>query len=99
MSNWTLVGYDRKEAFERELSPNALQSKLKQYQEALGKEFGVKELLEMERIQATVLVAEAINDFPEFLVHQLGIQGQPGVASAISEGLDAIADALYVSYK
>lgn len=99
MSNWTLVGYDRKEVFERELSPDELKRKLDQYRNTLGKDFGVREMLELEKIRAMTLIAEAINDFPEFLVHQLGQQGQPGVASAITEGLDAIADALYVAYK
>ncbi len=94
---WDFFGFDRRESFEKELDPENLSYELKRYQKALGKEFGLTELLEMKKIQSFARIAEAINDLPEFFVHQIGKAEKCGVFSTFSGGLEAIADAIQES--
>lgn len=68
MAEWNLYGCDRKEKFEESIEPEALVSLLRQYQKVLGDKFGITELLELEKIRAMALIAEAINDVPEFFI-------------------------------
>ena len=88
------VGNERKERFESTIEPDDLVYKLKRYQQKLGKEFGVKELLELEKIRAIALVAEAINDAPEFLLHQIGKARQFSSFNSITDALESVADAI-----
>lgn len=92
MSEFDLVGYDRKEHFEKHLEPYRLGEELERYQEVFETDFGIKELLELEKIKALALVAEAINDAPEFLAHQLGKGGFYKNIRYVSDALDRIAD-------
>lgn len=95
MSEWSLVGYDRKEAFERNLDPESLAMELVQYQYELGKSFGIAELLELQRIRGLALIAEAINDAPEFLAHHIYQAIGEGKLQEIPESIQILADAVY----
>ena len=72
MSEWCLYGDDKREKFESRLEPHSLESELIRYKEVLGEEFGLKELLTIEDLRVKALIAEAINNVPEFLLDQIG---------------------------
>lgn len=93
MGKWDLYGTERKRQFERDLEPAALKKKLFRYQREMGKSFGLTELLALEDIRAKALLAETINDMPEFLLDQLGKMKEEGINSIIPDSLDHIADA------
>lgn len=90
MAEWRLYGSDRKDRFEKELVPDEMAYTLMCYQ----KEFGVPELLELEKIKALALIAEAINDAPEFLLDNVGRAVKEGIFSSVPEALESIADAI-----
>lgn len=94
MATWSYFGSDRKEIFEREITPAALSEALKQYQRTLGKSFGITELLELEKIRAMALIAEAINDAPEFLMHQIGKARSESSFHSISGAIESVAEAI-----
>lgn len=94
MAEWRLYGSDRKDSFEKELVPDELAYTLMRYQKELGMEFGVPELLELEKIKALALIAEAINDAPEFLLDNVGRAVKEGIFSSVPEALESIADAI-----
>ena len=94
MSSWRNFGSERKEAFERKLTPEELQDKLYDYQEALGEDFGIKELLMLEDIRSKALIAEAINDAPEFLLDQVGLMRNGYSVGTISGALSDLAEAV-----
>ena len=94
MPEWNLYGTERKNVFEIELEPNALAATLKQYQRVLGKSFGISELLELEKIRAMALVAEAINDAPEFLLDQIGKAMDDSRFHPISDAIESVAEAI-----
>ena len=68
---WDLYGTDRKDIILADLEPKNLECDLRRYQDYLGDDFGVSELLMLIDIKAKAAIAEAINDAPEFLIHQL----------------------------
>ena len=68
---WDLYGSDRKDILLTDLEPKNLESDLHRYQEYFGEDFGIPELLTIMDIKAKATIAEAINDAPEFLIHQL----------------------------
>ena len=72
MSEWCLYGDDKREKFERRLEPDSLEGELIRYKEVLGEEFGLKELLTLQDLRVKALIAEAINNVPEFLLDQIG---------------------------
>lgn len=72
MSEWSLYGESRREEFEKNLEPESLYCDLNRYRSVLGNDFGICELLQLRDIQAKALIAESINDAPEFLIDQLG---------------------------
>lgn len=72
MSEWCLYGDDKREKFERRLEPDSLEGELIRYKEVFGEEFGIKELLTLEDLRVKALIAEAINNVPEFLLDQIG---------------------------
>lgn len=94
MGKWNLYGTDRKDQFEKELEPTALKSKLLRYQKELGKGFEIVELLALEEIRAKALLAEAINDAPEFLIDQIGKMRKDPANDTITDSLAHIADVL-----
>lgn len=71
MSEWCLYGDDKREKFERRLEPDSLEELIR-YKEVLGEEFGLKELLALQDLKVKALIAEAINNVPEFLLDQIG---------------------------
>lgn len=94
MATWNSFGSDRKEIFEREITPAALAETLKQYQRTFGKTFGINELLELEKIRAMALIAEAINDAPEFLIHHIGGARSESSFRSISGAIESVAEAI-----
>ena len=72
MAEWNLYGSERREIFEESIKPESLFYTLQQYQKTFGKTFSIVELLELEKIRAMALIAQAINDAPEFLLDQVG---------------------------
>lgn len=86
------VGTMRKKEFEQDLTPENLNTKLRQYQNVLGYEFGVKELLMLQDIHAKTLIAEAINDLPEFLAEEITFLQNECDTKTIDRALDDIAD-------
>ena len=72
MSEWCLYGDDKREKFERRLEPDSLEGELIRYKEVFGEEFGIKELLAVQDLRVKALIAEAINNVPEFLLDQIG---------------------------
>ena len=94
MGEWNLYGTDRKNQFEKDLEPAALKSKLLRYQKELGKEFGIVELLALEEVRVKALLAEVINDAPEFLIDQIGKMRKDPANDTITDSLAHIADVL-----
>ena len=94
MSEGCCSGVDRREQFERSIDPEELSATLKRYQKFLGKNFGITELLELEKIRAMALIAEAINDAPEFLMDQLGKARHDSSFHSISDALASLEDAI-----
>lgn len=94
MATWSYYGSDRKEIFERDITPAALADTLSQYQRTFGKSFGITELLELEKIRAMALIAEAINDAPEFLVDQIGKARSESSFRSISGAIESVAEAI-----
>jgi len=72
MSEWCLYGDEIREKFERRLEPDSLEGELIRYKEVFGEEFGLKELLTLQDLRVKALIAEAINNVPEFLLDQIG---------------------------
>lgn len=72
MSEWCLYGNEIRERFERDLKPEYLLDDLRRYQDFFGEEFGIKELLTIEDLRVKALLAEAINNLPEYLLDQIG---------------------------
>lgn len=94
MSEWNYYGSDRRSAFESRLEPDYIAAELKRYQRVLGKTFGIPELVELEKIRAMALVAEAINDAPEFWVDQIGQALSDSKFNAVSNSIDSVAEAI-----
>jgi len=94
MSEWNYYGADRRIAFESRLEPDFIAAELKRYQRVLGKMFGIPELVELEKIRAIALVAEAINDAPEFLVDQIGQALNDSKFNAVSNSIDSVAEVI-----
>lgn len=94
MAEWRLYGSDRKDRFEKELVPDELAYTLMCYQKELGMDFGVPELLELEKIKALAMIAEAINDAPEFLLDNVGCAVKEGIFNSVPEALESIADTI-----
>lgn len=84
---WDFYGAERRSKFEDSLAPQKMAVDLKEYQKYFGKEFGVNEWFKLQEIRAKGLIAEAIGDFPEFLVEQVGKMRN-------SRSVDTIAGAL-----
>ena len=72
MSGWCLFGDEKRESFERDLKPEYLLDDMRRYQRVFGEEFGLKELLALQDLKVKALIAEAINNVPEFLLDQVG---------------------------
>lgn len=94
MAKWSLYGRERKEVFEQALTPEDLSCELKNYQKVLGKCFSIQDLLALHDIRAKALIAEAINDAPEFLIDQIGKMRDAREGDTITGCLSNIAEVL-----
>lgn len=94
MSEWCLFGDKKREAFERDLKPEYLLDDLRSYQRVFGKEFGLKELLEIQDLRVKALIAEAINNVPEFLLDQIGKARNSHEFPSLVTELERIADVM-----
>lgn len=94
MSEWNFYGSSRKDTFEESLEPRRLSIELDRYREELGEDFQIKDLLRVMEIKAIALVAEGINDAPEFLADQIGKMRNDKTGQTISENLSNIAYAI-----
>jgi hypothetical protein len=87
-------GRDRKDAFERGIKPDCLADKLRLYRKEFGNSFTITDLIEIEKVRALALVAEAINDAPEFLIDQIGKARNSYEFPSILPYLESITEAL-----
>ena len=94
MAEWQLYGTEKKEVFESGLFPEELAYTLVQYQKCFGKDFGIHQLLELEKIRALAMIAEAINNAPEFLLDQIGKALHDSNFRAVPNALESIAEAI-----
>ena len=92
--NWDLHGTDRRLIFEGQLEPDKLARELQRYQKVFGKEFKLQDLLQLEEIRSQALVAQAINDAPEFLLDQVGKMRNSHEVDTIATSLRYISDSL-----
>ena len=92
MAKWDLYGKDRKLGFEEGLTPESLSGELRRYQKTLGRNFTVQDLLTLHDIRAKALIAEAINDAPEFLIDQIGKMRDAAEGDTITGCLSNIAE-------
>ena len=94
MSEWCLYGDDKREKFESRLEPHSLESELIRYKEVFGEEFGIKELLTIQDLRVKALIAEAINNVPEFLLDQIGKARNSYEFPSLVKELGRIADVM-----
>ena len=84
MSEWCLYGDDIREKFERRLEPDSLEGELIRY----------KELLALQDLKVKALIAEAINNVPEFLLDQIGKARNSYEFPSLVRELERIADVM-----
>ena len=73
MSEWSFFGSEKRDEMEKDLRPEYLADDLQRYQKVFGKEFGVKELLQLEDIRVKAMIVEALTNMPELLMDQVGV--------------------------
>jgi len=93
-NKWNLYGTERKEIFESKLDPKELKITLSNFQKVFGSSFGIPELLKLMDIKAKVMIAEAINDAPEFLMDQIGKSSDLSVFTSPVDALYSISETL-----
>lgn len=91
---WTFHGTERLKCFEKKLTPEHMANELNMYQDYFGEDFGVRELLYLLDIRSKAMIAEAINDMPEFFMDQAGKMRNSGGVDTITGSLEAIASAI-----
>lgn len=67
--------------FEKELQPEALRKKLRNYQFSLGKNFSLHDLMCLKEIKAKAMLAEEIRIYPKFpatSVNRTEVQNETG---------------------
>lgn len=94
MAEWNLYGSERREILRKVLNQNPFFYTLQQYQKTFGKTFSIVELLELEKIRAMALIAQAINDAPEFLLDQVGKAFSSSKFHPISDSIETVAEAI-----
>lgn len=94
MSEWCLYGNEIREKYESRLEPENLEDELIRYKEVFGEEFGVKELLTVQNLRVKALIAEAINNVPEFLLDQVGKARNSYEFPSLVKELGRIADTI-----
>jgi len=96
MSEWNLYGTSRKEGLIDTLTPERLELALRRYQRELDEEFSIRDLIDIKKIEAMALIAEAINDAPEFLIDQIGKMRNGQDATTITDRLNDISESIAV---
>ena len=74
--------------------PEGLEGELIRYNEIFGEEFGLKELLALQDLKVKALIAEAINNVPEFLLDQIGKARNSYEFPSLVRELERIADVM-----
>ena len=90
--SWDFYGAERRSKFEDDLTPKMMSLDLKDYQEYFGEEFGINEWLKLQEIRAKGMIAEAIGDFPEFLIEQVGKMRNSNCVDTIAGALTEFVD-------
>ena len=101
MSDWRLIGSEWRGNFESDLYPRNLVDTLNEYQMQFGEEFTLNHLLKLEELRVKARLAEAIADFPELLMDQIGIAGNSYNFHSIARALEDISQSFetYVQNK
>jgi len=94
MAKWNLYGTERRDCFEQALEPQELKLTLTSFQKVFGSSFGISELLMLMDIKAKAMIAEGINDAPEFLVDQIGKSSDLPVFTSPSDALYDISESI-----
>lgn len=94
MSEWCLYGDDVKENFEKGLEPEWLEDELIKYKETFGDEFRIQDLLIIMDLRAKALIAQAINNAPEYLLDQIGKARNSHEFPSLVRKLERIADVM-----
>lgn len=92
MSEWNFLGSEKRDEMERDLRPEYLADELRRYQKVFGKEFGMKELLQLEDIRVKAMIVEALTNMPEMLMDQVGVANNSSNFPSASRALERIAD-------
>lgn len=90
MEGFNLFGNRNKNEFMESMSPNNLYDEMMSYRNKFGESFGISDMLKIKEIESRALIAEAIEDVPEFLFHQLALYRKDGPTSIV----DAVAEAI-----
>lgn len=90
--DWNLYGSSRKDNFVANLELMAIAREFERYREALGDRFTLDNLFQLMEIKAIALVAEGINDAPEFLADQIGKMRNNEYCRTIVDSLDDISE-------
>ena len=94
MLSWCGYGNSDRRSFDNDMEPERMEFVLRKYQEELGDEFTVDHLMKLFEIKASVMLAAAITDFPEYLLHQVGIYENshevPGIGRSLSDLVDML---------
>lgn len=92
MSEWSFFGSEKRDEMEKDLRPEYLADDLQRYQKVFGKEFGVKELLQLEDIRVKAMIVEALTNMLELLMDQVGVANNSSNFHSASRALERIAD-------
>lgn len=93
MEGFSLFGNRNKSEFMEYMSPDNLYDEMMRYRDKFGKSFGISDMLKIKEIESRALIAEAIEDAPEFLFHQLALYRKDGPTSIV-DAIDAVAEAI-----
>lgn len=91
---WRLYGSDWRRDFDADMTPQHFGETLRDYQRELGTEFGIKELLQLEDLRVKARLVEAIVDFPEHLMDEIGIANNSFEFHSVPRAIEDIAEAL-----
>lgn len=93
MEGFSLFGNRNKNEFMESMSPDNLYDEMMSYRNKFGESFNISDMLKIKEIESRALIAEAIEDAPEFLFHQLALYRNDGPTSIV-DAIDAVAEAI-----
>lgn len=93
LEGFSLLGNRNKCEFMESMNPDNLYNEMMSYKNKFGESFGISDMLKIKEIESRALIAEAIEDAPEFLFHQLALYRKDGPASIV-DAIDAVAEAI-----